>query len=98
MLELSGKNDRAEYGKKLLEYLSEHLTKEFGKGFTVANLKNLKYIKIGKSGLPVEMPLVSTQDRNMAVMLTDSFGFQQAKDAVTIASNYQRDIFVFGKK
>ncbi len=65
---------------------------------TVANLKNLKYIKIGKSGLPVEMPLVSTQDRNMAVMLTDSFGFQQAKDAVTIASNYQRDIFVFGKK
>ena len=34
-----GKNDRAEYGKKLLEYLSEHLTKEFGKGFTVTNLK-----------------------------------------------------------
>ena len=36
------KNDRAEYGKKLLEYLSEHLTKEFGKGFTVANLKNMR--------------------------------------------------------
>ena len=33
-----GENDRAEYGKKVLEYLSEHLTKEFGKGFTVANL------------------------------------------------------------
>ena len=28
-----GENDRAEYGKKLLEYLSEQLTKEFGKGF-----------------------------------------------------------------
>ena len=37
-----GENDRAEYGKKLLEYLSEHLTKEFGKGFTVANLKNMR--------------------------------------------------------
>ena len=37
-----GKNDRAEYGKKLLEYLSEHLTKDFGKGFTVANLKNMR--------------------------------------------------------
>ena len=37
-----GKNDRAEYGKKLLEYLSEHLTKEFGKGFTVTNLKYMR--------------------------------------------------------
>lgn len=27
-----GKIDRAEYGKKLLEYLSEQLTNEFGKG------------------------------------------------------------------
>lgn len=25
-----------------MEYLSEHLTKEFGKGFTVANLKNMR--------------------------------------------------------
>ena len=37
-----GENDRAGYGKKLLEYLSEKLTKEFGKGFTVANLKNMR--------------------------------------------------------
>lgn len=37
-----GENDRAEYGKKLLQYLSEQLTKEFGKGFTVANLKNMR--------------------------------------------------------
>ena len=37
-----GENDRAEYGKKLLEYLSEQLTNEFGKGFTVTNLKNMR--------------------------------------------------------
>ena len=37
-----GENDRAEYGKKILEYLSEHLTKEFGKGFTVTNLKYMR--------------------------------------------------------
>ncbi len=37
-----GKNERAEYGKNLLKYLSEELTKEFGKGFTVANLKNMR--------------------------------------------------------
>ena len=37
-----GENDRAEYGKNLLEYLSEQLTAEFGKGFSVANLKNMR--------------------------------------------------------
>lgn len=37
-----GENDRAEYGKKLLQYLSEQLTKEFGKGFTVINLKYMR--------------------------------------------------------
>lgn len=37
-----GENDRAEYGKKLLQYLSEQLTKEFGKGFTVTNLKYMR--------------------------------------------------------
>lgn len=37
-----GKNNRAEYGKKLLQYSSEQLTEEFGKGFTVANLKNMR--------------------------------------------------------
>jgi predicted nuclease of restriction endonuclease-like (RecB) superfamily len=34
--------ERAEYGKKLLKYLSERLTTEFGKGFTVANLRNMR--------------------------------------------------------
>ena len=42
MVQAYCENDRAEYGKKLLEYLSDHLTKEFGKGFTVANLKNMR--------------------------------------------------------
>ena len=37
-----GENDRAGYGKKLLEYLSEQLTKEFGKGFTVTNLRYMR--------------------------------------------------------
>ena len=37
-----GENDRAEYGKGLLKFLSEKLTAEFGKGFTVANLRNMR--------------------------------------------------------
>jgi predicted nuclease of restriction endonuclease-like (RecB) superfamily len=33
---------RAEYGRSLLSFLSERLTAEFGKGFTVANLRNMR--------------------------------------------------------
>jgi len=34
--------ERAEYGRSLLAYLSERLTAEFGKGFTVRNLRNMR--------------------------------------------------------
>ena len=37
-----GENDRAGYGKKLLQYLSEQLTTEFGKGFSVQGLRNMR--------------------------------------------------------
>lgn len=37
-----GDNDRAEYGKKLLENISIKLTAEFGKGFTVRNLRAMR--------------------------------------------------------
>ena len=40
--EAQGKNERAEYGKELLKFLSRKLTKEFGKGFTVRNLNNMR--------------------------------------------------------
>ena len=37
-----GENDRAGYGKKMLQYLSEQLTAEFGKGFSVQGLRNMR--------------------------------------------------------
>ena len=37
-----GENDRAEYGAGLLKYLSEELTAEFGKGYTVRNLQMMR--------------------------------------------------------
>ncbi len=40
--EACGESERAEYGKNLLQFLSEKLTAEFGKGFTVANLRNMR--------------------------------------------------------
>lgn len=39
--EQSGKG-RAEYGKRMLQGLSEYLTEKFGKGFSVGNLKNIR--------------------------------------------------------
>ena len=37
-----GENDRAEYGKGLLAYLSKQLTAEFGQGYTVRNLRAMR--------------------------------------------------------
>lgn len=39
--EQSGKG-RAEYGKRMLQGLSEYLTEKFGKGYSVGNLKNIR--------------------------------------------------------
>ncbi|MCI7077622.1 MAG: PDDEXK nuclease domain-containing protein [Veillonellaceae bacterium] len=40
--EACNENDRAEYGKALLQQLSKKLTDDFGKGFTPANLRNMR--------------------------------------------------------
>lgn len=46
IFEAQGMSERAEYGKKLLEYLSLKLTEEFGKGYTTANLRNMRQFYI----------------------------------------------------
>jgi predicted nuclease of restriction endonuclease-like (RecB) superfamily len=40
--ELQGGDERAEYGKQVLDTLSEQLATRYGKGFSVANLKNFR--------------------------------------------------------
>ena len=42
IIEEQGGEERAEYGAGLLRELSRQMTKDFGKGFTVANLKNMR--------------------------------------------------------
>ena len=48
--EQNGK-DRAEYGKQLLKGLSQRLTDEFGKGFSIDNLERMRkfYLTYSKS-------------------------------------------------
>ena len=42
IVEKQGGNNKAEYGTALIKNLSKKMTKEFGKGFTVTNLKNMR--------------------------------------------------------
>lgn len=42
IFEACGENDRAAYGKQVLKYISERLTEEFGKGFSVQGLRNMR--------------------------------------------------------
>ena len=51
IVEKQSGNEKAEYGTALLKNLSKEMTKEFGKGFTVANLKNMRqfYLTFPKS-------------------------------------------------
>ena len=42
IVEAQAGNERAEYGTQLLKYLSEQLTHDFGKGFTVTNLTYMR--------------------------------------------------------
>ena len=42
IVEQQGGNERAEYGAQLIKELSMQLTADFGKGFTIANLKNMR--------------------------------------------------------
>lgn len=51
IVEEQGGKERADYGKQILKELSDVLTKEFGKGFSVDNLENMRrfYLVYGKS-------------------------------------------------
>lgn len=40
--EVCGENDRAAYGKQVLQFLADKLTAEFGKGFSIQNLRNMR--------------------------------------------------------
>lgn len=42
IIEEQGGNEKAEYGIGLLKELSKQMTQDFGKGFTAANLKNMR--------------------------------------------------------
>ena len=44
IIEYQGGKEKAKYGDKFIERLSQELTKEYGKGFDIANIKNMRQL------------------------------------------------------
>ncbi len=64
--------ERADYGKKLLKGLSGKLTNEFGKGFSVTNLQQMKnfYLVYGKQ------QTLSAKSADINKSITESINFR----------------------
>ena len=82
--EQNGK-DRAEYGKKLLKGLSQQLTKEFGKGFSLVNLENMRKFYLTYSNSESLIRILKIQKTQS---LTGEFKSQKAQ-SVTAELDYQ---------
>jgi hypothetical protein len=56
---VQGGEERAEYGKQVIESLSDRLTERYGKGFSIPNLKNFRQFyqaypdRVASIGYPV---------------------------------------------
>ena len=55
--EQAGK-ERAEYGKKVLEVASQTLTQEFGKGFGLTSIKNMRSFYLTFSNLQISQAML----------------------------------------
>jgi hypothetical protein len=65
--ELQGGEERAEYGKQVVEVLSARLTERYGKGFSVPNLQNFRKFYLAYStrviaAAPIQYPTGTKSD------------------------------------
>ncbi len=60
--------ERAEYGKRVLKELSEKLTKEFGKGFSVQNLENIRKFYLMYSSSEKSQSLIRISERSKSTL------------------------------
>lgn len=61
---------RAEYGRKLIEGLSEYLGEQFGKGFSVANLKNARQFYLVYSNLLSQGSVVDSKKQKSQSLIS----------------------------
>ena len=77
--EQNGK-DRAEYGKKLLKSLSQQLTKEFGKGFSIRNLEFIRKFYLTYSNSEALTRILEIQKKQS---LTEEFKYQKTQSLIS---------------
>ena len=66
-----GENERAEYGKSLMKYLSERLTSEFGKGFDESNLRRMRQFYLAYQIRGTLCPELSWSHYRLLIRITD---------------------------
>lgn len=65
----------------------------------VQNIIHGKNIKIGNSGLPVEMPVEKIKDKmGIGCLLDEAFNYQMIKDKIQISANDMIRLHNIGKK
>ena len=69
--EICGENERAAYGKHVLKYISNRLTKEFGKGFDESNLRNMRRFYIAFSIRDTVCPELSWSHYRLLMRVTN---------------------------
>lgn len=79
--EQNGK-DRAEYGKKLLKSLSQQLTKEFGKGFSIRNLEFIRKFYLTYSNSEALTRILEIQKKQS---LTEEFKYQKTQSLISFS-------------
>ena len=80
--EQNGK-DRAEYGKQLLKGLSKQLNQEFGKGFSIVNLENMR-----KFYLIYSIPQTLSRISQIEISHALATGFQAEKEESVKLMNF----------
>ena len=99
IVERQGGDDRAKYGDNLIKELSIKLTNDFGKGFTISNLKNMrKFYRTFKKSHTVCGQLSWSQIR-LLIMIDDenarNFYIRETLDGNWSVRQLEREINTF---
>ena len=94
--EVCGENDRAAYGKQVLKELSEKLSAEFGKGFDITNLRNMRQFYLTFPKRDTLCPELSWSHYRLLMRVNDSeardFYAEEAAKAGWSVRQLQRQI------
>lgn len=91
MEEQKGKR-RANYGKEILEMLSKELTKEFGRGYSVTNLRMIRKFYLVYKQDRIQQPLVAESKDRMSLSKEIQIGQPvviQSKDIISLSNKNQ---------